>query len=269
MNKVWHCGISAIIAATVAFFPALSIHTNPVFADSGFLQTDPSGTASNQPVGTGDSHLALGLPTSEMTLGAGLQEADLDDVRGVTAEGPATGFAVGKEVDGTNRGQDLEPKPSKCDYRIVIVALGIENCIENHAKKDLSTPSRASGKVANISVDGARFIYGHNSAGIFANLGKIQDGAIVQVVTGAKTETYRVSLSKSRKNFDYRCLTARNVNNLSGIAAYRAANCSSLVSMSGIAYGPANTLTLMTCSGSYSRELGTNTHRHIIFAEKI
>ena len=156
-----------------------------------------------------------------------------------------------------------------CSERILIPSLGINNCIQNQAASDLSTPSRQSGKVANISVGGARFIYGHNSQNIFAALGQVQNGALVQVITKHGTENYQVNLASSRKSFDYRCLTASNVNRLAGIAAYRAAYCPELISMSTLVYGAPSTLSLMTCAGSYDSNLGTYDRRHVIIAQKL
>ena len=160
--------------------------------------------------------------------------------------------------------------PTRCPERLVIASLGIDNCITNYTVSQLNTtPSRASGQVANISSAGARFIYGHNSSNIFAGLGRAQHGAIVQVITPAGTETYSVNLSRSHIDFRYRCLSARNVNNLSDIAAYRAANCPRLITMSSLIYAPAGTLTLMTCAGSHDPALKTHNRRHIIIAERL
>ncbi|MCL2371334.1 sortase [Candidatus Saccharibacteria bacterium] len=163
-----------------------------------------------------------------------------------------------------------QPQPALCAERIVIASLGVDNCIVNHTASELHiTPTSASGRVANISTNGARFIYGHNSQNIFASLGNIRDGALIQVITSSGTETFRASIARSHLDFRYRCLRAGNVNNLPGIATYRAANCPHLITMTSLIHAPASTLTLMTCAGSYDPSLGTYDRRHIIFATRI
>jgi hypothetical protein len=267
MNKVLQCVISAAIGGAVAFFPALTVvRTHSAFAaaqeilapetqanESDSDEPVSSGTESIQPVGTGESLLALGLPASESPSETASPKSAAKTPVKTVPKGATTAASAKKQ---------------KCAYHIVIESLNIENCIQDHAAHDLSTPSKASGKVANISVGSSRFIYGHNSVNIFKQLGKIQNGAVVKVITPSKTEKYRVNLAKSGKNFDYRCLYAGNTNRIAGVADYRAANCAKLISMASLVYGQTNSLSLMTCAGSYESALGTYNRRQIIIAEK-
>ena len=304
MNKVWQCVVAAAVGGALAFVPAvLSVRAYTAFATTETAAIAPPDTSRNFGASRAIPPRDL-LDEEALSESVGAMNDDIDKgERGVVAGGdPAPAREAANEVpilrvegDGedpddrtpsagataaraatpddrtpSTRATATRAAAPSCTNRIVIPSLGINNCLVNRTAETITqTPNRQSGSAANISTGDSRFIYGHNSSNIFARLGEIQNGALIQVFTGHGTETYRVNLAESRKNFDYRCLSAGNVNRLAGITAYRIANCPNLLSMNSLVYGQPNTLSLMTCAGSYEQALGTNNRRHIIFADRI
>lgn len=102
---------------------------------------------------------------------------------------------------------------------------------------------------------GSRFLYGHNSAGVFGGLTSMGAGSVFAVTNGGVTTNYRVAnVVIFEKNGDL--LQLNGTGNFMGAVA------------SGIHMGVQYDLAVMTCYGtSYGN--GDASHRYVVFANAI
>lgn len=103
-----------------------------------------------------------------------------------------------------------------------------------------------------VGLYGGAFLYGHNSAQVFGILASLPDGTTFTLTLNGQSTTYRIVTRTTLST------TALNANASARAAIYRASY-----------LGAQHSLSIMTCAGTYDPSLGTNTHRLILFADKI